>query len=146
MIVDGTVLDWLYHAGRWTWHDPDGYNFISGPLADITLLGGAYAIIRRHNCHAKRCWRLGRHKVAGTDYIVCRKHHPHETPTAEQILAAHRTAMEGRNAVVHVAERVAHGAETAIHDVEQVVHEEEAELHGDKEEPPAGPTGADDSA
>lgn len=74
---------------RWTWHDPDGYNFISGPLADITLLGAGYGLYRRHNCHAKHCLRIGRHPVAGTDYIVCRKHHPHETPTAEQILAAH---------------------------------------------------------
>ena len=90
VLADATVLDWFYHAVRWTWHDPDGYNFISGPLADITLLGGAYAIVRRHNCHAKGCWRIGRHKVPGTDYIVCRKHHPHDTPSAEQILAEHR--------------------------------------------------------
>lgn len=92
IVVDATVLDWTYHAIRWTWHDPDGYNFISGPLADITLLGGAYAIFRRHNCHAKGCWRVGRHKVPGTDYIVCRKHHPHESPSAEQILAEHHAA------------------------------------------------------
>jgi hypothetical protein len=136
VIADATVFDSLYHAVRWTWHDPDGYNFISGPLADITLIGGGYAIVRRHNCHAKGCWRLGRHAVPGTDYIVCRKHHPHETPTADQILAEHRAAMEGRKAVVHVAERVVHGAETAIHDVEEVVHEEERELHGDDQKPP----------
>src|ERR1700760_461320 len=83
------VWTWVYNAGRWTWHDPDGYNFISGPLADITLLGGAYAIVRRHNCHAKRCWRIGRHQVAGTTYVVCRKHHPDPTPTAEEIQTAH---------------------------------------------------------
>ena len=95
MLVAGDVLSWLYNAGRWTWHDPDGYNFISGPLADITLLGGAYAIIRRHNCHAHHCLRIGRHKVAGTDYIVCRKHHPRSSPSAEQILAEHRAATSG---------------------------------------------------
>lgn len=88
-----SVFSSLWDALRWTWHDPDGYNFISGPLADITLLGGAYAIFRRHNCHAKGCWRIGRHAVAGTGYIVCRKHHPHATPTAEEILAQHRNAM-----------------------------------------------------
>ena len=87
--VFGDVGAWLYHAARWTWHDPDGYNFISGPLADIPLLGGAIAIYRKHNCHAKGCWRVGRHPVEGTSYIVCRKHHPHETPTAEQIIAEH---------------------------------------------------------
>jgi hypothetical protein len=40
-VVTATIFNWLYNAARWTWHDPDGYNFISGPLADITLLGGA---------------------------------------------------------------------------------------------------------
>jgi hypothetical protein len=88
-VVKATVFDWLYNAARWTWHDPDGYNFISGPLADITLLGGAIAIYRKHNCHARGCWRVGRHPVSGTEYIVCRKHHPHESPTAEQIIAEH---------------------------------------------------------
>ncbi len=86
------VFGWLWEALRWTWHDPDGYNFVSGPLADITLLGGAYAILRRHNCAVKGCWRIGRHPVAGTDHIVCRKHHPHDSPTAEQVLAEHAAA------------------------------------------------------
>jgi hypothetical protein len=94
--VTATVFSWLYHAIRWTWHDPDGYNFISGPLADITLLGGAYAILRRHNCHANRCMRVGLHPVPGTSYIVCKKHHPHSPPTAEQIQAEHSAAMAAR--------------------------------------------------
>jgi hypothetical protein len=125
VIETATVFDWLYNSVRWTWHDPDGYNFISGPLADITLLGGAYAILRRHNCHAKGCWRIGRHKVAGTDYIVCRKHHPNETPTAGQILAEHHEAVRRRRTVVHAAETVVHGAEQVIEDVEEVVHRDE---------------------
>jgi hypothetical protein len=94
-VVTATVFDWLYHAARWTWHDPDGYNFISGPLADITLFGGAYAILRRHNCHVKGCWRVGRHKVPGTEYIVCRRHHPHEAPSAARVLAEHAAAEHG---------------------------------------------------
>jgi hypothetical protein len=90
------VWTWVYNAGRWTWHDPDGYNFISGPLADITLLGGGYAIARHHNCHVKGCWRVARAHVSGTDYIVCHKHHPHEQPTAEKVLAEHSAAMAQR--------------------------------------------------
>ncbi len=86
------IWTWVYNAARWTWHDADGYNFISGPLADITLLGGAYAIARRHNCHVKGCWRIARAVVPGTGYIVCRKHHPHDAPTAAKVLAAHAAA------------------------------------------------------
>jgi hypothetical protein len=90
------VASWLYNAGRWTWSDPQGYNFISGPLADITLLGGAYALARHHNCHVKGCLRIARAKVPGTEYIVCRKHHPHDKPTAEKVLADHAAAAQQR--------------------------------------------------
>jgi hypothetical protein len=94
------VSTWVYNAARWTWHDPDGYNFISGPLADITLLGGAYAVARRHNCHVRGCWRVGRAKVPGTEFIVCHRHHPHEAPTAEKVIELHEAAMARRDAVV----------------------------------------------
>jgi hypothetical protein len=99
-MVISDVANWLYDAGRWTWHDPDGYNFISGPLADITLFGGAYAIARRHNCHVKGCWRVGRARVPGTEYIVCHRHHPHERPTAEKVLQDHEEAMRRRTLAV----------------------------------------------
>jgi hypothetical protein len=89
MLTTATVLSWLYHAIRWTWHDPDGYNFISGPLADITLLGGAYALLRHHNCHVNGCWRIGRRPVEGTAYVVCHRHHPHPRPTVDEIHAEH---------------------------------------------------------
>ena len=141
VIEMGTVFDWLYNAGRWTWHDPDGYNFISGPLADITLLGGAYALLRHHNCHAKGCWRIGRHAVEGTGYVVCRKHHPRSTPTAEQILDEHaayrQQEHEARSAaaaavrdVRHVAHEVAgdvHHVAQDTHDVAQALREESAD-------------------
>jgi hypothetical protein len=97
--VTATIFNWLYNAARWTWHDPDGYNFISGPLADVTLLGGAYAIYRHHNCHVKGCWRVGRIKVLGTPHIVCRKHHPHDKPTAQQVLDDHHAAVQALHAM-----------------------------------------------
>lgn len=118
----GTVLDWLYHAARWTWHDPDGYNFISGPLADITLLGGGYALLRHHNCHAKGCWRIGGHAVEGTGYVVCRKHHPHPQATAEQIFAEHA-------AYRHEAAEARTAAAAAARDVSQVAHEVAGDVH-----------------
>lgn len=120
-MIGATVFDWLYNAARWTWHDPDGYNFISGPLADITLLGGAYAILRHHNCHAKGCWRIGRHQVAGTTFVVCRKHHPDPTPTAEHIQAVYASRLRSRE------EAQATGA-VAVHEVRQAAHEVAADV------------------
>ena len=121
-MISATVFDWLYHAARWTWSDPLGYNFISGPLADITLLGGAYAILRRHNCHVKGCPRIGRHPVDGTDYVVCRKHHPDESPSAAQVLAAHAEHKR------LVSEARATGI-AAVHDVRTAAHEVAADVH-----------------
>jgi hypothetical protein len=145
-VIDATVFDWLYNAGRWTWHDPDGYNFISGPLADITLLGGGYVFVRRHNCHAKRCWRVGRHAVDGTTYVVCRKHHPDPTPSAEDILAAHdrhwKTLREARASVagaVKDAQEVAHDVAADVHEVAQDVHAAEEQLFADDRRPDKPP-------
>jgi hypothetical protein len=130
VVTTATVFSWLYHAFRWTWHDPDGYNFISGPLADVTLLGGCYALLRHHNCHAKGCWRIGRHPVEGTAYVVCRKHYPHKQPTAEQIHAAHaahQQAVAGARAAaaaaVHDVKRAAHDVASDVHEVAQDAHE-----------------------
>ena len=111
--VISDVWTWVYNAGRWTWHNPDGYNFISGPLADVTLLGGAYAIARRHNCHVKGCWRVARAQVPGTGYIVCRKHHPHDAPTAQKVLDAHNAALARRDTALDDLAQGAAAAERA---------------------------------
>ena len=62
------------------WPDNGGYNFVSGPLADITLatgfLGWLYFFLRKHNCHVHRCWRLAWHPHPVHGHPVCRKHHP----------------------------------------------------------------------
>jgi hypothetical protein len=138
-VITATVFDWLYNAGRWPWHDQDGYNFISGPLADITLLGGVYAIVRRHNCHVKGCWRLGRHQVAGTTYVVCRKHHPDDSPSADHVLAAaaaHKQTLAARKEVVSDVRHVAHEVEADVHEVAQDVHQAVDDV--DKPDDPGG--------
>jgi hypothetical protein len=62
------------------WPTQGGYNFVSGPLADITLIsafGGAIAVWwRRQQCHVIRCWRLQWHPHPGHGHPVCRRHHP----------------------------------------------------------------------
>ena len=64
MVVAAT-LHYIVH-----WPTQGGYNFISGPLADITLIT-AFAstlltcFLRRHNCHVNRCWRLAWHPHTG---------------------------------------------------------------------------------
>jgi hypothetical protein len=42
------------------------------------VMGGSLmaTYLRHHNCHETWCWRLGKHPIEGTPYVVCRKHHP----------------------------------------------------------------------
>lgn len=89
------MLDWLYvhlgipGSGPW-------YGFWSGAGSDIgevAIIGGLATLIRHHQCHARGCWRIKRHPVDGTPYVVCRKHHPDlhgPAPTVADIHAAHQ--------------------------------------------------------
>lgn len=73
------------------------YGFFSGSGSDIQELGivPALALLyRRHNCHQHRCPRIGHLPVAGTPWVVCRKHHPKGAPTAQQIADAHAAAQK----------------------------------------------------
>ena len=52
------------------------YGFWSGFGSDLSEVTGLFAVAyifwRKHNCHAKGCWRIGRHQVG--DAVVCRRH------------------------------------------------------------------------
>lgn len=66
-------------SGRW-------YAFWSGFGGDLALMATPFTLLRRHNCHVRRCLRIGRHPVAGTTWVVCRRHHPDPAVTREDIL------------------------------------------------------------
>jgi hypothetical protein len=88
-------MNWLAHifgldnlSGRW-------YGFWSGvgsDIGEIAIVGGLFAIVRRHNCEVRRCWRVGRHTTAA-GHAVCRKHHPDDHLTAEQVSEQHAAAL-----------------------------------------------------
>lgn len=69
-------LHYLLH-----WPMNGGYNFVSGPLADITIATSAgtfvWLHVKRHNCHVDGC----RSVLTSTDPAVhapaCRTHHSH---------------------------------------------------------------------
>jgi hypothetical protein len=69
----------LHYIIHWPTHG--GYNFISGPLADITLVtafvGTLYMFLRKNNCHVHGCWRLQWHHHPDHGHPVCKHHHPH---------------------------------------------------------------------
>jgi hypothetical protein len=74
-VVVAASLHYVLH-----WPTQGGYNFISGPLADITLVTAFLSTLilwwRKHNCHVHRCWRLQWHQHPTHGHPVCKKHHP----------------------------------------------------------------------
>ena len=65
-------------------------NWNSGPLADLTLLGGGSGSYRRHNCHAKDAGGSGGALWRGTDWL-----RPQASPrTAPRALGAERRGGE----------------------------------------------------
>ena len=64
-----TFLGVTNGSGRW-------YLWWSGIVGDIGLFGGGYLILRKHNCHVHRCWRLAWHPHPDHGHPVCKKHHP----------------------------------------------------------------------
>jgi len=72
-------VNWLLHFLGLLPVPPGGsaaYNFWSGSGSDfgeLTLIGLAYGAYRKHQCHNKGCWRIGRHQVDGTPW--CNRHH-----------------------------------------------------------------------
>lgn len=55
------------------------YGFWSGFGSDISefaIAVGLYTGVRKVNCHARMCWRIGHHPLQGTPYHLCKLHHP----------------------------------------------------------------------
>lgn len=93
---------WLaIHTG--TDNEPgDYYGFFSGfgsDLAEVTLIGGLFAIYRKHNCHARWCWRFGRHDFTdertGLTFRLCR--HCHPLHSGERLTRKHIARIHARN-------------------------------------------------
>lgn len=64
------------------------YSFWSGIGADLgqlAILGAAFGLYRKHNCHVHRCWRLGKAPIQGTSWVVCHRHHPEGKPTQAHV-------------------------------------------------------------
>jgi hypothetical protein len=76
---------------------PGRWNYFWGGFGSCLTEFAIVAVVwRKVNCHAKGCYRVGLHKVDGTPYITCKKHHPTHpgsgSLTAEQIAEAHARA------------------------------------------------------
>ena len=95
------------HSGTvYSSKSPIYYNFWSGfgsDLGEATLIGavsvGVYTLVRKANCHAKGCWRIGHYPLEGTPYHLCTHHHP-GVPTKsvsnEHILEQYRKSLEAK--------------------------------------------------
>jgi hypothetical protein len=101
IFVVGCVRHWVaLHTGILNGGPDKYYNFWSGfgsDLGEATLISavgvGLYTGLRKVNCHTKGCWRIGKHQLDRTPFVLCRHHHPgvpSEGASYEHILAQHR--------------------------------------------------------
>ena len=67
-------MHWLLHILGLDTQNSIFYNFWSGIGTQLAVLIAAVGAWHKHNCHAKRCPRIGKHILDGTPY--CTKHHP----------------------------------------------------------------------
>lgn len=83
---------WLLHVLGLDSASGTAYLAWSGALSDLgelAIIGGLIGIYRKHNCHVRRCPRLGRFPVEGTAFVVCRHHHPDGAPSHHDVLRLH---------------------------------------------------------
>jgi hypothetical protein len=85
-------MHWLAHFFGFDAGEGNGahYLFWSGAgsdIAELAVVGGLVTIVRKHNCHQPRCWRVGRYPVPGTPWAVCRRHHP--APPGRETIRKH---------------------------------------------------------
>lgn len=84
-------MHWFMHVSGLDSGTGTAYLFWSGIGSDITelgLIGALIGVYRKHSCHVRHCWRLGRAMVDGTPYCTCRKHNPlipDAAPTAADV-------------------------------------------------------------
>jgi hypothetical protein len=50
------------------------YQGIGGDLSELGIFIAMAALIRKHQCHQKRCWRFGHYKQDDIGTLKCRKH------------------------------------------------------------------------
>lgn len=84
------------------------YLFWSGAGSDVselTVVAALLAVYRRHNCHVRGCWRIGRVPFtdpgSGVAYLLCRRHHPvapGRAPSPGDVAAMQRRALADRGA------------------------------------------------
>jgi len=108
ILVVGGVRHWVaLHTGILNAGPDKYYNFWSGfgsDLGEATLISavgvGLYTGMRKVNCHTKGCWRIGKHRLEGTPYVLCRHHHPgvpSKGASHEHILEQHRRYQESQD-------------------------------------------------
>jgi hypothetical protein len=107
ILVASGVRHWVaLHTGILNGGPDKYYNFWSGfgsDLGEATLISavgvGLYTGLRKVNCHTRGCWRIGKHQLDGTPYVLCRHHHPgvpSKGASHEHILEQHRRYQDSK--------------------------------------------------
>lgn len=93
-------MHWLVHILGIDTQQSWAYDAWSGCIPALFtgtgLATGLWAFLRHRNCAVHGCWRLARHKVPGTDHVVCGRHRPHKPLTHEDVIRDYEAARDLR--------------------------------------------------
>jgi len=97
-VITGTELSHVLGADGRSWYD--FWSGFGADLGQIALVGAGVGLYRKHNCHVKGCWRIGKQPLEhdGATWMVCHRHHPAEqlTPATMKSLAEQKRARDAQ--------------------------------------------------
>lgn len=67
-------MHWFLHVTGIDTQQSPFYDFWSGIATQLSVVAGTAGLFHKHNCHARRCPRIGKFVVDGTPW--CRRHRP----------------------------------------------------------------------
>lgn len=79
------MIEFLVHLAGLTNPSSPWYLFWSGIGSQLAVLGAITQVYKTKTCDIKRCFRIARYKVRGTEWTVCSKHSPNKRPTVEDL-------------------------------------------------------------
>lgn len=85
-------VEWISHPVVivTSWAEVLTFLSVFGILCSAITTGWRYW--RVTECHVAKCHRHQWKKVAGTDHVCCKKHHPSDEPSHAQVLEDHKAA------------------------------------------------------
>lgn len=86
------AVEWISHPVVIVTSDGEALTFLSIAALLVSVITSAWRYWKVTECHVARCHKHQWKRVSGTDHVCCKKHHPSDEPSHEQVLEDHKNA------------------------------------------------------